>query len=155
MKPDKMTDVLLVGSEGNRGVEFLFDGARYHFWLRGRGMQGVLYKNPPRGIDLNADGYFHTRRLDAAKAPNKALIEHAMMVVERDGLIALAEQAERDAKAEADRQNAEAWRIHKIEKAGPDLLAMLKEIMRWRDSNLLPEVVGRARALIEKLENAE
>ncbi len=44
--------------------------ARFHVWMKGPGQfvdQGVVFKNPPLGINRGGEGDFDTRRLDLTK----------------------------------------------------------------------------------------
>lgn len=93
----KVTDVTydVDGYDGNtHSISWKTADARYHVWLSGSYISDntVLYKNS-FVLKRGEPGYFDTRRLDATKAGNAAMIAAVKAIVERDGLKAKAEAA--------------------------------------------------------------
>lgn len=168
-------DVSVYSNECKRfSLQWEKDGARYHVWLdekhnveivlkrRGLDRGAVLYKNPPLHIKHGQEGYFGTRRLDAAK--HATLIIAITNYAEAAGLFTAAIEREQSKENKRLAEIAAENAAERVKEAGPQLLAACKEALLFLTApdfsatGLRTSPVARAnlaRMLSEAIEAAE
>lgn len=119
--------------------------------------RSTCYKNPPEGAIGEAD--FPTRRLDLKSRACMSQFEAAMVIVKRDGLLSAAKleaaKAEQARLAKAAEEYREACMAKNYQLYGPELVAMLRELLTAASGTIPQSQEQRARALIEKTEKIE
>lgn len=127
--------------------------ARFHVWFDpvtrtvepghafGKSDARLIYKNST--ADHGQPGYFPTRKLDADSPGNVAILEHVFETINREGLIAKARAAKKEAaRVEAEKQadllvdsNVEALRaaVKFLKKKAPDELISALDMLSLDD----------------------
>lgn len=98
-------------SKERAAASWNMDGARYHVWFSIKTMKhhGVLYKNPPLGVERHSAGHFDTRKLDITSATNAKIVKHVFEAIADGGMLkaALAAKDEQDRAEFAKRKQDE------------------------------------------------
>lgn len=117
-----------------------FAGARYHVWVHpqtlapaalgwDKSTRDTLYKNPPEGTKTTDPGYYPARRLDIRAKFGAEMLACMRRIARRDRLREKAEDEAREAKARAEsEERRRAWDA-RVSKAGPELLAALRDLL--------------------------
>lgn len=131
---------------------FEYNGARYHVWFKPETLEieasllsgrkyPLLYKNPPRGIEPNKDGYFTTRYLDATAKNNAILIAAMFAEIKERGLIEEARRKVQERKRKHDEESIAQYKLQLQKEAGPQLYEAVKALLAWCDGPEGPEVL--------------
>jgi hypothetical protein len=111
-----------------------YAGARFHFWIDPKTQQPgmTLYKNPKlndRGTyrQRGDEGWFETRKLNTERGVSRIMVQQMMAMLP---MLLPDAQAERDAKlAQAQAEQAQAERLHRMQEAAPEMHALLVEMV--------------------------
>lgn len=96
-------------------IGWTIDDDHFHVWMRAGEPEDVIYKNPAHAL-RGTPGAYDTRQLDRTKKVNAAIWAEVWEIVERDGMIATARQAEADKITRRRRINAMTYRGNVIER---------------------------------------
>lgn len=120
---------------------------RYHVWLNDKGtaIEGrqLLYKNP-----IKKDSTTRTQRLSAYAKVNQKMIAELLAAIDPAAAWAKNNQIEEEEQREAEKEKRQRQAKERLDKAAPELLELLKEIIlvsKWSPT------IKRAEDLIKTL----